>query len=171
MEGLKRQRSTVKGGLTRFINQLKSNEFKDNLSGIKVILERNESLFDKLDNIQTVADARTVIERVQQICTPSVTESPSIREQNEGAIRNNGANLPKLNVPKFNGNYSYWVKFSDSFTSMIDSNESISNVEKFYYLDSALSGEAARVISALGISEENYTIAWNAFKARYEDEI
>ena len=53
MEGLKRQRATVKGGLTRFINQLKSNEFKDNVSGIKVILEKNESLFDKFDIIQT----------------------------------------------------------------------------------------------------------------------
>ena len=35
MEGLKRQRATVKGGLTRFINQFKSNEFKHNVSGIK----------------------------------------------------------------------------------------------------------------------------------------
>ena len=72
-----------------------------------------------------------MIERAQQIRIPSVTQSPSIREQNDGTIRNNGVNLPKLNVPKFNGNYSYWVEFHDSFTLMIDSNESISNVEKF----------------------------------------
>ena len=65
---------------------------------------------------KTVADARTVIERAQQIRTSSLTQSPSIREQNEGTIRNNGVNLPKLKFPKFNGNYSYWFKFRDSFT-------------------------------------------------------
>ncbi|CAK9816105.1 hypothetical protein ANTPLA_LOCUS8887 [Anthophora plagiata] len=77
--------------------------------------------------------------------------------------------LPTIELPIFDGSYSNWVKFRDTFESLIHHNASLSNIEKFHYLNSSLKGNAARTIQALGISEINYTLAWNSLKDRYED--
>ncbi|XP_076549197.1 uncharacterized protein LOC117611418 [Osmia lignaria lignaria] len=77
--------------------------------------------------------------------------------------------LPTIQLPSFDGDYNDWVRFRDTFMSLIDSNDSMTKVQKFYYLNSALGGSAARVIRSLGVSEANYKLAWDVLKARYEN--
>lgn len=77
--------------------------------------------------------------------------------------------LPQISIPEFNGSYDRWLQFYDSFTSLIYNNNALTNVQKFYYLQTALKGEASGVIRALEVSDANYLVAWQMLKDRYEN--
>lgn len=76
--------------------------------------------------------------------------------------------LPRLEIPKFSGNLQEWVSFRDMFKNTVDSS-SITKVEKLTQLKSLLTGEAARQIRSLVLSDANYDIAWAALEERYEN--
>jgi len=54
--------------------------------------------------------------------------------------------LPQLSIPKFSGNLQDWVTFKDTFLSLVGDSTTISNIQNFHYLLSAISGDAKRVI-------------------------
>lgn len=56
-----------------------------------------------------------------------------------------------------------------TFDRLIHSNVVLSKIQKFYYLQSCLKGEAAHVISNVEISDDNYAVAWSLLKNRYEN--
>ncbi|XP_066585644.1 uncharacterized protein [Prorops nasuta] len=78
--------------------------------------------------------------------------------------------LPKLDLPKFSGDYSEWSTFYDSFKSMIHDNSTLPGVQKFHYLKACLQGEASSVIRSLAASNDSYLTAWNALVTRYTNE-
>ncbi|XP_018364596.1 PREDICTED: uncharacterized protein LOC108762191 [Trachymyrmex cornetzi] len=88
---------------------------------------------------------------------------------NETAIVQTRAILPTIDLPKFDGNYERWVPFRDLFESLIATNSVLTAVQKLYYLRSALTGEAAKIIASLEITNDNYVIAWELLKNRYEN--
>lgn len=57
--------------------------------------------------------------------------------------------------------------FWDSFSAAIDKNIELSNIEKMNYLNGMLKGEAARPISRLPLTEENYKKATELSKERF----
>ena len=65
-------------------------------------------------------------------------------------------NLPKINIKSFGGDPLQWLTFWDSFSAAIDKNHGLSDIEKMNYLNGMLKGEAARAISGLPLTEENY---------------
>ena len=65
-------------------------------------------------------------------------------------------NLPKINIKSFGGDPLEWLTFWDSFSAAIDKNLELSDVEKMNYLNGMLKGDAARAISGLPLTEENY---------------
>ncbi|XP_066150296.1 uncharacterized protein [Euwallacea fornicatus] len=77
--------------------------------------------------------------------------------------------LPQISLPKFNSDLSKWINFRDSFDSLVNSQTTLSNIDKFNYLNNALEGEAARAIHSLSISETNYSHAWKKLRDRYEN--
>ncbi|XP_018405357.1 PREDICTED: uncharacterized protein LOC108781749, partial [Cyphomyrmex costatus] len=87
----------------------------------------------------------------------------------EPAIAQTRTILPTIDLPKFDGNYERWVPFRDLFESLIATSLALSAVQKLYYLRSALTGEAAKVITSLEITNDNYVIAWELLKNRYEN--
>ncbi|GFU10409.1 retrovirus-related Pol polyprotein from transposon 297 [Trichonephila clavipes] len=90
---------------------------------------------------------------------------------NESNVRTNNSafslNLPKLRTPNFSGNSSTYLEFINSFTNAIDANESLSNVDKFIYLKSFLSGEASKIVSGFALTENNYKSCLNLLKDKY----
>lgn len=77
--------------------------------------------------------------------------------------------LPKLDLPKFSGKYDEWFPFRDAFHSVIHSNSSLNDIHKLQYLRAATTDDAHKIISSLEISEENYAVAWNLLKERYDN--
>ena len=75
--------------------------------------------------------------------------------------------LPKLTIPSFSGDILSWKGFWDQFSTAIDSNEHLSNIAKFNYLKSYLSGRAQKLIEGLTLSEDNYREAIPLLKDRF----
>lgn len=76
--------------------------------------------------------------------------------------------LPPLELQKFSGNLQEWVSFRDLYVTAVH-NSALSKVEKLTQLKSLLTGEAARQVRSLVLSDANYDIAWQALKDRYEN--
>ena len=77
--------------------------------------------------------------------------------------------LPAINLPTFNGNYLNWRSFEDQFSAFVDQNDSLTNAQKLCYLRSQLKGDAWNLIKSLETTEENYNIAFNLVKERFNN--
>ncbi|XP_011861695.1 PREDICTED: uncharacterized protein LOC105558556 [Vollenhovia emeryi] len=86
------------------------------------------------------------------------------RRPNESHIR-----LPKIDLPIFSGSYNDWHPFFDTFNSLIHSNKSLNDIQRFHYLKSSLKGEAAETVSSLEISSVNYADTWSRLKEGYDN--
>jgi len=75
--------------------------------------------------------------------------------------------LPKIALPKFNGEIIKFKSFWDRHESAVHNNQSLSDVDKFSYLHALLEGAAARTIQGLALTEPNYRAAIELLKDRY----
>lgn len=78
-----------------------------------------------------------------------------------------GANLPKLQLPHFNGDILEFQSFWDKFTALIDNRSDLSNVDKFSYLQSVLRGEAKSCLEGLALTDANYDSARDILLRRF----
>jgi hypothetical protein len=76
-------------------------------------------------------------------------------------------NLPKLQLPKFDGNILKWSPFYDAFCAAVHNDDNLDNIQKFQYLNSTLSGEAAHAIEGLPLTNSNYEEALSVLTKRY----
>lgn len=78
--------------------------------------------------------------------------------------------LPEFKLPQFSGKVEEWISFRDSFSSLIHSDPEMDNIDKFNYLLSCLSESVKEEIGGIQLSSDNYPIAWQTLKGRYDDE-
>lgn len=77
--------------------------------------------------------------------------------------------LPRIDLPKFNGNLADWLPFRDLFVSLVISNQAISAVEKLQYLTSSLQGSAAHLLKNTALTADNFQKSWDALVSFYEN--
>ncbi|XP_031341102.1 uncharacterized protein LOC116169214 [Photinus pyralis] len=77
--------------------------------------------------------------------------------------------LPTIHLPTFEGAFDQWIKFHDTFQSVIHNNESITSIQKFQYLKGCLTGTASETIKSLPISASNYEVAWERLCKRFHN--
>lgn len=77
--------------------------------------------------------------------------------------------LSRINIPVFSGQIEEWSEFFSLFESLVDNNEQLSVISKFQYLKTSLRGEALSVISQFDFIPENYCLAIDALKRRYQN--
>lgn len=87
----------------------------------------------------------------------------------EPIIRKEEVKLPRINIPKFSGEYQHWMSFHDMYTALVHNNKSITNIEKLHYLKSSLQGEAEEFVRHFTITDANYQVAWKALQERYDN--
>ena len=75
--------------------------------------------------------------------------------------------LPKLILRPFNGDIAAWTTFWESFESSVNGNKELSNIDKFNYLNSLLTGTAKEAISGLSLTSANYTEAVAMLKKQF----
>ncbi|XP_043481754.1 uncharacterized protein LOC122510878 [Leptopilina heterotoma] len=100
--------------------------------------------------------------------------TPVIKPGNFKPVENKGnesvnVKLPQISLPEFSGSYGDWESFRDLFSALIIKNDSLSNVTRFHYLKTALSGEAAQLVKHIVITEANFSNAWEILTTRYEN--
>jgi hypothetical protein len=74
-----------------------------------------------------------------------------------------------LNLKTYDGSYKEWLNFENSFKSVIGENKNLNKCQRLQYLKSVLRNEALRAIESLPITDENYTIAWEALEKRFKN--
>ncbi|MGH9701298.1 MAG: DUF1759 domain-containing protein, partial [Candidatus Acidiferrales bacterium] len=122
------------------------------------------SYFDALSRAQDKIDASKVTgSNTNQI--QNISQSSFIQQ----SLPQVNVKLPPLNLPSFSGSYHDYMQFNDIFDSLIDKNQFLSKVQKFYYLKSCLIGDAQKIIQSLEVTEQNYDIAKDLLKERYEN--
>lgn len=77
--------------------------------------------------------------------------------------------LPKINIPKFDGDPRKFLKFKSLFSNLIHEDTTISNVRKLYYLQEVLEGPTEEFIRDLDMTETSYNMAWSELLNRYEN--
>ena len=125
------------------------------------VVERDElnSLQSSLED--AVSDTLLNIRRLLQRSIESVPPPPSL----EGK----GVKIPKIDVPKFDGNILSWRTFWEQFVVSIHGQTTLSDAEKLVYLRNALSeGSAKHVIEGLSRTGECYKEAIESLKSRYD---
>ena len=74
--------------------------------------------------------------------------------------------LPKIELAKFNGDPKSFQAWWDTFDSLINQND-LSDVDKFHYLRSVLTGDALSAVAGLTPSSGNYKHAIDIIKERF----
>ncbi|XP_062553177.1 uncharacterized protein LOC134218260 [Armigeres subalbatus] len=77
--------------------------------------------------------------------------------------------LPQIDLPRFNGDFSRWLSFRDTFSSMVHSNADIPTVAKLQYLLQSLEGNAKKPYESVDIEADNYACTWDALLKRYDN--
>nr|XP_034836272.1 uncharacterized protein LOC117992671 [Maniola hyperantus] len=96
-----------------------------------------------------------------------LNSSNSDFNQKSSALSN--IKLPKLQLPTFSGDIKKWPEFFDTFNALIHDCHSLTDVEKFHYLNSSLSGDPLALIRVFPITGDYYSDAYAALTSRYQD--
>ncbi|XP_018314293.1 uncharacterized protein, partial [Mycetomoellerius zeteki] len=196
---LNRQRGRVKAKLTNFSNFVaRVEEMPGYKEELPLRVEKAENLLSEFDVIQSkiediddtdvqVAERKEFEDTYYHLITKArklqLSEgAPPDQVQHPNSLAatqlNNGleqfalkpaVRLPTIELPKFDGNYEHWIPFRDLFESLIASNALIPPVQKLHYLRSALVSDAAKVIAPIEITNDNYKIAWDLLRQRFEN--
>ncbi|XP_063989072.1 uncharacterized protein LOC135168624 [Diachasmimorpha longicaudata] len=183
---LKTLTGALKSRLTRFtsflhdpFNQTKKTEIRVRFTKIESILEEFESITQSIDTLtgiesndyeefekifyEVVSRAHDFMEKSNSTLVPQ----QSIAEVN--SHNNPQLRLPRIELTTFNGAFDKWLSFINHFNSMVHENSSLSKIQKLYYLKSCLKEEAEEIISSLELTEENYEVALQLLKDRYDN--
>lgn len=137
------------------------------------ILELTED--DKVDEEIEQADLfkegiYTAIVRIERLLAATPIAPPTIPDvtpRRTPDATGHGMKLPKLMLKPFNGDITTWTPFWESYESAIHKNASLSDVDKFNYLNSLLEHSAREAVSGLTLTSSNYHEAISILKKRF----
>ncbi|XP_046745774.1 uncharacterized protein LOC124411010 [Diprion similis] len=75
--------------------------------------------------------------------------------------------LPKINIPKFSGDFTEWLNFRDLFKSMVI-DAPLSPIERMHYLKTNLTKKASSLIASVPSTADNFEVAWQLLSSRYD---
>ncbi|KAH6927683.1 hypothetical protein HPB50_007047 [Hyalomma asiaticum] len=171
MEILKKKRKIITSRVTRFTNdadKLLSSTSAIDLDEVSVLIERLRLVEQQLKDTDTAiepplreedaeAEFETVLEYIARTATyivrPELRKNGASRKETTSheipAVRTQRTKLPKLELSKFDGRRRNWPPFCEEFDIAINKNQELSNLDRFNYLKSLLTGEAATAIAGL----------------------
>ncbi|XP_055838743.1 uncharacterized protein LOC129906826 [Episyrphus balteatus] len=76
--------------------------------------------------------------------------------------------LPKIELPKFDGNYLNWRQFYDLFKQLIH-DQPIPPAQKLYFLRANVTGDAHSLIQHFQPTDKNYDVAWKTLVDRFDN--
>ncbi|XP_051159293.1 uncharacterized protein LOC127280380 [Leptopilina boulardi] len=131
---------------------------------------RRSELMQAWNNCKALDTLDTFNETIANINTRLIRDSGESSQSRDSIEPHRRIKLPRIDLPKFNGNYLEWQNFKDMFESMIASEHDLADVQKMQYLKSCLEGEAAQLLKHLGTNSSNYASAWELLETRYANQ-
>nr|XP_022912851.1 uncharacterized protein LOC111423757 [Onthophagus taurus] len=98
---------------------------------------------------------------IDKLSAPSDNLANNSLNNTTRAINSHSPKLPRIDLPKFSGDYLQWKHFHDLFDSMVKSNSELSLVEKLHYLKMSVTEEPAQLLKNIAICEDNFARAWD----------
>ncbi|PNF21252.1 hypothetical protein B7P43_G02132 [Cryptotermes secundus] len=182
-----KKRAVIKSRVTRLSSFVIAWEVSGNLNKIKVRRRLLSSLVDEYNDVQLQLKINTpedgshetngaafddlCLELEARMETLLCTEPPSppLSVNNERVINNTIVKLPTIFLPKFSGALQDFMHFYDTFIALIISNDALTDIQRYYYLLSCLSGEPHHLIENLPVSQDNFKVAWDLIRGRYHN--
>ncbi|CAB4008455.1 Hypothetical predicted protein [Paramuricea clavata] len=132
------------------------------LCGDKDLEEEIDGEIEESENIK--AEVQTLILRINsKLCLniegslPSTSSAPQNSSSATVTANTKQVRLPTLEVPKFSGKVHEWQEFWDGFSSAIDGNTQLSEVDKFSYLRGLLLEPARSTIQGFALTADVIT--------------
>lgn len=75
----------------------------------------------------------------------------------------------KITITTFSGQLTDWIAFRDQYTDLVHLNPNLTEITKFYQLQTHLSGAALEVVNGFKMSAVDYEPAWQALLQRYDN--
>ncbi|GFX80726.1 DUF1758 domain-containing protein [Trichonephila clavipes] len=137
---------------------------EDNYYEFSVLEEFVEDVeYENFTNSKDLADL--ALEKIESYLT-SINSKLQFEENKSEVNAYSNINLPKYYLPQFAGDFNSWLSFKSIFSSSIDSNESLTDIQKLQYLQTAVTSDASRLIKGFAITHENYKQAWETLLNR-----
>ena len=114
-------------------------------------------------------DIHMSIAAIEEALSTAITGRPNGTPESTSTNSRMNVKLPKVHIEPFHGDELSYPTFLDSFNPIIDRNDALSDIEKFYYLKGLLRGKAKATIEGLTLSEGNYKEALELLKQRFGD--
>ena len=148
------------------VNRVK--ELNDEILDLLETTNADDELFEEEENRSTQfsLSSKTILRKINRIVdtfSSDKTDTSSTMTSKSFTVR-----LPKIEIKPFNGEVEKWNEFWDSYLHAIHDSD-CSNAQKMTYLKSLLSGPAAATISGFKTTDENYALAINLLKERYDN--
>lgn len=194
LEKLTKERAQIKSKLTRFKNYINSDQNQSKLDEIEARLEAVNNLLDQFESVESQIESLSAAGYETQLLNfenefyEAIGKAKSLisNASSNNSIRNSASSsqsnrflghgnakidvkLPTIELPNFNGEQSHWISFHDTFKSLIDENQSLSDIQKLHYLRACVKGEASSIISTIENTSNNYAIAWGFLKERFDN--
>lgn len=142
------------------------NTEQSNIIDTLIDLGREQEYQTKHTDIETLVNEQYYfVKAIAEVLIPVVPTSVELPKTERLRIQ-----LPNIQIPKFDGDILQWSVFRDMFSSLVHDNTNLSNMERFHYLLTAVSGSASSVVRSIPLSDANYPIAWNALHERYDNQ-
>ncbi|CAI5682672.1 unnamed protein product [Oreochromis niloticus] len=197
MERTKRKRGTIRGATTRLVHQIDSEMAKpdpdtDHLSTLLEMLSAKELSLYALDSeierktalddlemeiesaeeykeriILSKSRARRIIKRTEDCRERAAHQRVSDASSSHSSAQRASVKLPKLIIHKYDGDASLWQEFWSQYEAVIHHNDALCKREKFTYLKTYLTGQAAKAVAGLMLTDENYDNAIELLQNRF----
>ena len=148
-----------------------SHEIKGLEGELQGVMKDVLSLDDFEERLERVSNIKCILSKLR-ITISRLTEEIKKEPESREAIRIpmvSGINLPRIDIPTFDGNILNWRLFWEQFQAAVHDKEHLGEIDKLTYLRDALKdGPAKNVIQGLTQSAESYQEAIRCLKERYE---
>ena len=186
MESLQRSRKGHKSHITVLRNKLadilrrnESSELKSLQESLTKAIEKVESLSEQIKG--EIEDESDLIQEITQAGEYSFTVRTDIHKLNEAITallpvipcppaKSSGVKLPKLDIKKFDGDFTQWNSFWDIYGASVHRRTDIEGVEKFTYLKGLLEGDALKLVEGFNLESRYYDEAIQLLKNTYGQE-
>ncbi|XP_049315627.1 uncharacterized protein LOC125779110 isoform X1 [Bactrocera dorsalis] len=128
-----------------------------------------ENCLDQYEETKAmISDQLKLIKTIAPTPHPRV-ELPQMQQYQE-ASSGIQLELPACDTETFYGGYEEWPSFRDMFTAVYINHPQLSQAQKLYHLRYKTKGQAGIIVKQFALNGDNFNLAWEALKARYENE-
>uniref|UniRef100_A0A6P7H927 Uncharacterized protein LOC114348866 n=1 Tax=Diabrotica virgifera virgifera TaxID=50390 RepID=A0A6P7H927_DIAVI len=108
-----------------------------------------------------------VLSKIQSsIRALDITNTGSVAAAKQVAVK-----LPEISICKYSGKIGDFESFFELFDTLIIQNQSLSDIQRFLYLKSYLQGDSLKLVDSLKVTNENFSIALDILKNRYQNKV